>query len=213
MTGRLRRDKQQGQACAHIAPASRRVLSKIVAGFCASFYALSFSTHGIMAPVNAEGSITLEVRVAASTDDAEEKPSGSMSLTSSDLELVFDGSDQTVGMRFNAVTIPPGAAITNAYIQFQVDEANSEVTSLVIEGEATDNAITFSSSSGNISSRGRTASYVSWSPVPWTTVGLAGPDQQTPNIASIIQEIVNRPGWSSGNSLVVIITGDRKSVV
>ena len=149
----------------------------------------------------------LEVRVAASTDDAEEKPSGSMSLTSSDLELVFDGSDQTVGMRFNAVTIPPGAAITNAYVQFQVDEANTEATSLVIEAEATDNATTFSGSNGNISSRSRTASFVSWSPVPWTTVGLAGPDQRTPNIASIIQEIVNRPGWSSGNSLVIIITG------
>ena len=181
----------------HIPPLSRRILSKIVAGFCASFCTLFFS-------YSASG---LEVRVAASTDDAEEKPSGSMSLTSSDIELVFDGSDQTVGMRFNAVTIPPGAAITNAYIQFQVDEANSEATSLVIEGEATDNATTFSGSSGNISSRSRTASFVSWSPVPWTTVGLAGPDQQTPNIASIIQEIVNRPGWSSGNSLVVIITG------
>ncbi|KRT70627.1 MAG: fibronectin type III domain-containing protein, partial [candidate division NC10 bacterium CSP1-5] len=108
----------------HIPPLSRRILSKIVAGFCASFCTLFFS-------YSASG---LEVRVAASTDDAEEKPSGSMSLTSSDIELVFDGSDQTVGMRFNAVTIPPGAAITNAYIQFQVDEANSEATSLVIEG-------------------------------------------------------------------------------
>ena len=41
-----------------------------------------------------------------------------MSLGSSDLELVFDsGGNQTVGMRFNAITIPFGATITNAYIQ------------------------------------------------------------------------------------------------
>jgi hypothetical protein len=39
------------------------------------------------------------------------------------------------------------------------------------------------------------------------SAGEAGPDQQTPNIASIIQEIVNRPGWSSGNSIVIIVTG------
>ncbi len=51
-----------------------------------------------------------------------------------------------------------------------------------------------------------------WSPVPWTTRGEAGPDQQTPDVASIIQEIVNRPGWSSGNSLVIIITGTGERV-
>jgi len=32
-------------------------------------------------------------------------------------------------------------------------------------------------------------------------------DQRTPDIASIVQEIVNRPGWEIGNSLVIIITG------
>ena len=80
-----------------------------------------------MGPVNSGGGglITLEVRVAAGSDDAEEKASGSVSLTSTDLELVFDKSDQTVGMRFNAVTIPPEASIMGAYVQFQVDEATS----------------------------------------------------------------------------------------
>jgi hypothetical protein len=70
----------------------------------------------------------------------------------------------------------------------------------------------FTSSSGNISSRIRTATSVSWSPVDWTTVGEAGPDQRTPNIASVIQEIVNRSGWSNGNSLVIIITGTGERV-
>ncbi|MGI9326013.1 MAG: hypothetical protein ACR2PZ_12385, partial [Pseudomonadales bacterium] len=37
--------------------------------------------------------------------------------------------------------------------------------------------------------------------------GEAGPNQKTPNIASIIQEVTGRPGWASGNSLVLIITG------
>jgi hypothetical protein len=43
--------------------------------------------------------------------------------------------------------------------------------------------------------------------VPWTTTGDAGPDQQTPNLATIIQEIVDRPGWASGNAMVVIVNG------
>ena len=77
-------------------------------------------------------------RVSVSTDDAEEGASGSMLLTSSDLELVYDYGDQTVGMRFNGVDIPQGATILNATVQFQVDESNSGPTSLTIEGQAAD---------------------------------------------------------------------------
>jgi hypothetical protein len=152
--------------------------------------------------------VTVEIRVASSSDDAEEKPSGSVSLTSSDLELVYDGGIQRVGMRFNGVSIPGGATIVNAYVQFKVDEVQSEATSLTIQGHAIDNAPTFTTATRNISSRARTTAAVPWSPVPaWTTVGQAGPNQRTPNLSAIIQEIVSRPGWSSGNSLVLIITG------
>jgi hypothetical protein len=150
---------------------------------------------------------TEEVRVAASSDDAEERSSGEMSRTSSDLELVYDRGDQKVGMRFRGVDIPKGAIIVEAYIQFQADETHSGSTSLTIQGEDRDDPAAFSSSSGNISSRRRTAAAVSWSPVAWTSVGDAGPDQRTPNVASVIQEIVDRPSWSSGNSLVIIVTG------
>jgi len=149
----------------------------------------------------------IDVRVAASSDDAEESASGSMKLTSHDLELVYDGSDQTVGIRFNGVDIPRGATILNAFVQFQVDEENSELTSLTIKGEDVDNADTFASTTDNISLRLTTIADVSWSPDPWMIVGEAGVEHRTSNIASIIQEVVNRPGWSSGNSLVVIITG------
>ena len=88
--------------------------------------------------------IIVDVQVAASSDDAEEKPSGSMRLTSSDLELTQDKTNQqVVGMRFTGVNIPPGASIQNAYIQFQADETGSDPTSLTIYGEAVDNATTF----------------------------------------------------------------------
>jgi VCBS repeat-containing protein len=155
----------------------------------------------------------VEVRVSDSPDDAEENTSGRVSLTSSDLNLVHDKDDQTVGMRFNGLTIPQGASITNAYLQFQVDEtASVDPIALMIQGEDEDNAPAFARVLGNISGRVRTAAAVPWSPTPWTTVGEAGPDQQTPNIAPVVQEIVGRLGWSSGNSLVIIITGTGKRV-
>ena len=134
--------------------------------------------------VNPAGPMTIEIRVSASTDDAEEKSTGGMRMTSSDLELVYDRGDQTVGMRFNGVEIPQGATITSAYIQFQVDEVNTVATNLSIQGQASDSTVTFTASTGNVSSRPRTVAAVSWAPGPWTTKGEAGPGQQTP-----------APGW------------------
>ncbi|MGH9366746.1 MAG: metallophosphoesterase [Thermoanaerobaculia bacterium] len=160
----------------------------------------------------ASPSSTIEVKVVAGSDDAEEGATGSVSLTSTDLELVLESSTQTVGIRFVDVNVPQGATLTNAYVQFQVDEASSDPTSLTIQGEASDGAATFEGVTWNVSSRPRTAAAVSWSPPPWTTVADAGPDQRTPDIAPVIQEIVNRPGWASGNALAIIVTGSGKRV-
>ena len=159
------------------------------------------------------GEIIVELRISTSSDDAEERASGSVSLTSSDLELVQDGGGaQTVGLCFAGVNVPNAASVLNAYIQFQVDESNTGSTSLIIHGEATDNAATFNSSAGNISSRPTTAAQVSWIPAPWQTIGDAGIDQRTPDITSIVQEIVNYPGWSNGNRLAIIINGSGERV-
>ncbi len=152
----------------------------------------------------------IESRVNANSDDAEERQSnGNMSLNSSDLELIRDGSrDQEVGMRFNNITLLQGITIANAYIQFTVDETRSETTDLTFYGDDTDNAPTFSNSSGNISSRTKTSDSLNWNNVPaWNSVGAAGSNQRTPDLSSIIQEIVDRPGWSSGNSIVIIVDG------
>ncbi len=115
-------------------------------------------------------------------------------------------------MRFTGVDIPQGATISDAWIQFQVDDTSSQTTWLTIEGQASNNASGFSSSSGSISSRPRTPTAVAWSPPAWNSTGAAGLDQQTPNLAQVIKEIVDRPGWASGNALVIIVTGSGKRV-
>jgi hypothetical protein len=155
---------------------------------------------------------TVEVRVAASADDAEETSGGSMRLTSSDLELTEDGGAQTVGMRFRAVAIPRAARIARAWVQFQVDEATSGATSLQIAGQASDDALAFTTASRNLSARPRTTASVSWAPAAWPTVGAATTAQRTPDLAAILQQIVDRPGWASGHALVVVVTGTGKRV-
>jgi chitodextrinase len=164
---------------------------------------LTISTLALSDPV------TLSIPVVTGSDDAEERvSSGSVGLGSSDLELTTDGSNQQeVGIRFQNVTIPPAAVIEQAYIQFTVDEAKSDATTVMVFGQAADNPLGFVSSDGNVSSRAKTLQAVAWSPSPWNLVGAAGVDQRTPELRLVVQEIVDRAGWAEGNAMVFMITG------
>ena len=168
----------------------------------------------IIAPAGLVWGASQDISVATGSDDAEEKISGgAMATSSSDLEMVMETEEQIIGIRFQGVNIPNGATVENAYIQFTADESTSEATTLTIEGQAADNPGTFTSSNYNISSRSTTTASVSWSSIPaWNTIGESGPNQQTTDLTAIVQEIVNRGGWSQGNSIVFIISGSGKRV-
>jgi len=150
-----------------------------------------------------------EKSVVSGVDDAEERlGTKAMDLGSSDLKLIWDGADQLVGIRFTAVQLSSRDFVTRAYVQFTVDEnQNADTGTLTIQGQAADNAAAFTTIAGNISSRARTAAAVSWDPPAWTTAGATGVSQRTNNLATVIQEITSRPGWKSGNALVLIISG------
>lgn len=155
----------------------------------------------------------LDRQVATGSDDAEENTTTGAVLLSSRLELIYNSVVQIVGIRFTNITVPAGATITNAYIQFTTDAVDSTAVSLTIQGQNSDNPIGFTTAVNNISSRPRTVSSISWPNIPnWTVVGEAGVNQRTANIASIIQEIINRPGWTSGNAIVTIISGSVTNV-
>src|SRR5262249_9600838 len=150
---------------------------------------------------------TLEQRIAAWLDDVEEVPNGTIYVNSADLELTTDGSwVQTVGMRWPSLAIPKGATITTAWIQFAARESQSVTTNLTFQAEASDNAFSFGSSAFNAPARPRTTPAMPWSPVPWVA-GEAGANQRTPDLGSVIQEIVSRPAWASGNAIAIIVSG------
>jgi K319-like protein/parallel beta helix pectate lyase-like protein len=164
----------------------------------------------VVSPAGGGGGTTTTVQssVAAGSDDAEESPSGSVSLSSGDLELVTDGNTvQTVGVRFTGVQVPRGAQVTAASVQFSTDEVSTDVAALTIRGQAADNAATFTTVARSVSSRVRTTAAVSWNPPSWSTVGARTDAQRTPNLAPVVQEVVNRAGWTSGNAMAFVVTG------
>ena len=76
-----------------------------------------------------------------------------------------------------------------------------------VEGEASDDADAFEKVDGDVTSRPRTSQSIPWEPAPWTRRGASGADQRTPELAALVQEIGDRPGWSSGNALSLRISG------
>ncbi len=145
----------------------------------------------------------------ASSRSEERNSNGNTDVTgSSDIELTYESYQQTVGIRFTNVSIEQGVTISKANIQFQADEATSGALTITIKGEDVDNSAVLTEGSGtyNVSGRTTTSASVSWSPADWTTVGDEGAAQRTTELKTIIQEIVNRAGWSSGNALTIIIT-------
>ena len=148
-----------------------------------------------------------EKRVTAGSDDVEQRTTGANDLTSSDLELTTDGSrQQVIGLRFAGVTVPRGATITNAWIQFRSDEVSTGAASLTVRAEAADNPPTYTSATNNVTARATTGG-VAWSPPDWPTTNVADVAQRTPNLASLVQSVVNRSGWNAGNAMAFQISG------
>lgn len=146
--------------------------------------------------------------VAAGTDDASELENGTVNRTSGDLELGSDlGVPTTTGMRFAGIDVPRDAAITRAWVQFNADERNTSPATLTVRAQASDTAASYTSTAFNVSSRPRTTAAASWSVPIWNVFGEAGAAQQTPDLSAVVQDVINRPGWVSGNALAIIITG------
>ncbi len=160
-------------------------------------------------------------RVSQSADDAEEQKQGTYFsighsyYNSPDLDLARykeSGSwNKTyVGVRFQNIAVPKGRTIKRAYIQFtgwRRYDYTGEATSLRIHGQAADTTAAFGTSAFNISSRPQTTASVDWINVPdWATDQFDNATK-SPDLKTIIQEIVDRDGWQKNNSMAFIIEG------
>ena len=156
--------------------------------FCL-FVLLGTSVHFV-------SSQTFEQYIQSSSDDAEEKFDGSyVTTSSSDIEMMYDSWNsqglQTVGLRFQNITIPSNSVITNAYIQFTADATNSGNVTMNITGEDISNSLTFMDATNNISGRSMTIANVSWGAIPSWTDSQAGTAQRTPDLSSIVSEVIS----------------------
>lgn len=159
--------------------------------------------------------------VAASTDDVNSGSNtsgtgGTGNVSGSDLTNVllspgFHAANDYwyVAARFTSVGIPQGATISSASfsLKAQATYASGGTIKFLVKGQAADTTITFGvTGSDNLATAARprtTAVSASWS-LPSVTAGT----RYSIDITSVVQEIVNRAGWASGNSIVIIVEVD-----
>lgn len=122
-----------------------------------------------------------------------------------DTELVIgehpsSATEFTGGFRFTGITIPQGATINEAKIRLVNQVDSTGTPTLAIEGEDTDDSAIFSTHADFVG-RTRTSASVSWTPGAQTAATAV----DTVDIKTVVQEIVDRGGWASGNDMAFFI--------
>lgn len=108
--------------------------------------------------------------------------------------------------RFPNINIPNGATIDSAKITFKAGASDSGSITMTIYAEDVDNASAPTNYATHQTARGNgTTATVSWTPSNWA-INL---NYDTVDISTVIKEIIDRGGWSSGNAILILI--DRNS--
>jgi len=106
------------------------------------------------------------------------------------------------GVRFRSVQVPAGATISSAFVRFTsgANDAGT-VCNAIVYGERDDEPAAFSTFA-DFQGRARTTNGIAWNGIAaWT----AGNTYDTPDIADIVQEIVNLGAWAQGDDIVIFV--------
>jgi len=125
--------------------------------------------------------------------------------------------NEKVGLRFTNVGIPQGATITSATIEFTASKQTitNPATNISIRGELASDSAAFTTASDNINGRTKTASVALWNPASGLTDWVPNTAYSSPELKTVVQEIVNQSGWCGNNHMTFLVhrigtTGDTR---
>lgn len=142
-------------------------------------------------------------QVSASYDDAEDKRnSTTFSNSATRINLVDDAADSASwcgGVRFQVPSIASGDTIDSATLDVNVQATLRDDPNLFICGNDVDNGNDFNTEQ-DIMGRTRTTATVNW-----IDTGVGAGAVSSPDIASVMQEIVDRGGWAANQYMVFLM--------
>ena len=149
---------------------------------------------------------TLDVQVDHDNDDCRVYWTGAvwtLLLTANHDQVGYQDAARCksgAGMRFLNITIPKGSKINSAYVTVKASVSRDLTTvNTKVRGEDVDDAARFTTVA-NYNGRARTSAEVNWDNIPaWNT----DTEYDSPEIKTVIQEIIDRAGWASANDIVI----------
>ncbi len=148
---------------------------------------------------------SVDVSILSDNQDTEERKSnGRIDDNDKNLDIVFekpngrDTREQLIGLRFEEIKIPKGASIDSAYLDFYAKNSDSGITNVIVEIEASDDALALSKTDYDVSSRTALPINYTWDIPPWTKDNR----YQSGDITALVQAIVDRDGWDYSNAMV-----------
>ena len=152
-------------------------------------------------------------KVPVSTDDAEQENNEMDALYDDDIDVGWEGAPEdqnilTAGLRFRQIDIPQGAKIDSAFLTVWSHEGKSaeDIANMNIYLDANVNAPTFSLDS-LISKRTFSLNTVKWIENKQWKIWQP---YRSPDISSLIKELIGKPAWKSGNPLAFILAGENQ---
>lgn len=149
---------------------------------------------------------TLDLSLAAGADDLSWSTAAGISIFSTTATVLRIGDasgtdlDRCVLVRYDGVTIPAGATITTAYLTVEPAGINGTAPTLLFDGCLDpDPVVPANRTAAN--ALPRTTANVP-GPFPAWTVGVL---VNSPELKTIVQEIVDQGGWASGNAIMLFI--------
>ncbi len=146
---------------------------------------------------------TLNLQVSASNRDGFQPGSGLPNITEDYFAIGnYTGYSVISAVSFIVPDVPSEATIISATLTIVgFEDWTAGVVEAVIYGEAADNSAVLAATTDNIRGRTKTTASVSTGDLSVNVL-----DQDFPfDVTSLVQEIVDRPGWSAGNALTFLI--------
>jgi hypothetical protein len=168
------------------------VVSGATLGVATGIFGFTAVALGTSAP-------TVTRSVVASSDDAVEAPAASPSLA--EPAPLADAVGTHFGFRFTDLPMQNSAVIISAVPSFTLTDSDKNDAEGTWYAHDTDDATTVTPTNGDIDGRTKTTASVAWTT---NDLGTVGNRINGPNLAAVIQEVVDRAGWRPGNNIALL---------
>lgn len=143
---------------------------------------------------------TLTAYITTGADDAQETNS-TTSLTQTAMNCAT--SSQYIGLRFQGTGLPKGANISSAILRLNLSSGSYDTPNVTQYGQLIPNAPAFTTNTNDLSSRTLTQAAVAW-----TSTASGTGYRLLPDIAAVLQEIVNQDEWVEDNYFAILLRGN-----